>query len=545
MLSIGCAESSPEQEFERGLALASAGNHAAAVKVWSPLAAAGNLDAQLALADANVTGRGTPRDYQRALDLYRAAETQGSSRAQYALGLMHQHGDGVPVAPDKAAVYFRQAAQADHAKAKLRLAQAYQQGSGVARSLTQAYEWAILADAAGMQQAKALQVQVREQAFELTAEEMPDLLALAALLRRVREYESAEQLLLHFAQAGYAGAQAELGYVYWLQSKGRESFQSKQSLLEKVEHWSRLAAQQGNPSAMNNLGMLYKDGLGVRQDEQQALTWFKQATQRKEPRALVNLAYMYENGLGVDRDPQRAQALTRQAAELGSPQGQYYVGRRYQLGNGVEQSMTQALEWYQRAAAQGYADAQAALGGLYYLGQGVERDLARAFEWMGVGAANADGSGSESSTRELFARLILELDDQTIELGSERLGKTLPLAVAAGVGDPHALVDMGYLAAAKGDMARAKRLFTDSADTGFAEGLEALGGWYLLQGDRESLVSALQWYTVAAVRNGKSDDTLDSIARLLPRMTEQEIRAAQERAREWQQQRLGAMKESE
>jgi hypothetical protein len=38
--------------------------------------------------------------------------------------------------------------------------------------------------------------------------------------------------------------------------------------------WYRKAAEQGNPNAQHNLGMMYLEGVGVQKDEIEALAWY-------------------------------------------------------------------------------------------------------------------------------------------------------------------------------------------------------------------------------------------------------------------------------
>lgn len=522
--------------FAQGQKYAESGDHAKAIEVWSPLAAKGHLPAQLALAAAYARGDGVTQDYQRAHELYVAAADQDSAQAQYVLGLMHYHGDGVPPDSAKAFLYFEQAAQQGHAKAQIRTGQAYQQGDGVPRSLAQAYQWFASAEIAENKQAPGLRFEVEEQArSELGADDLEDALALAAAFHKDRKFEQARQLLEQFANAGHAAAQAELGFLYWLQisSSGDAATSSASGDYTKVVHWSRLAAEQGHPVGMNNLGMLYKDGLGVPQDHARALALFRRATKLKAPRAMLNLAYMYNNGLGVSKDTAQGQALIREAADLGFPKGQYYVGRRYHLGNGVPQDYEEARRWFELAANQGYSPAQTVLGGLYFMGQGVPKDLTRAFEWMGVGVANAAPGKEEADARAMFAQLVAESDAAAIERGSQRLRKTLPVAMAAAVGDPKAQVDMGYMAAATDRPERAGRLFSASAEQGFVEGMNALGGWYLLQQSREARIESLKWYTLVAAGNGKQEETLDRIATLISSLDKAGVDEAADRARRW------------
>ena len=57
--------------------------------------------------------------------------------------------------------------------------------------------------------------------------------------------------------------------------------------------WYRKAAEQGVSQAQNNLGVMYKDGQGVRQDFSEAARWFQMAAQQNNTLAQLNLGILY------------------------------------------------------------------------------------------------------------------------------------------------------------------------------------------------------------------------------------------------------------
>ena len=61
-------------------------------------------------------------------------------------------------------------------------------------------------------------------------------------------------------------------------------------------------AKGGDPQAQNNLGVMYRGGLGVPKDDQTAFTWFRLAAERGNAPAQANLGFMYANGMGVLQD---------------------------------------------------------------------------------------------------------------------------------------------------------------------------------------------------------------------------------------------------
>jgi hypothetical protein len=60
------------------------------------------------------------------------------------------------------------------------------------------------------------------------------------------------------------------------------------------------AAEQGNPIAQINLGLMYRRGLGVEQDDNEALRWYTLAAEQGNSVAQLTLRYMYEEGIGTE-----------------------------------------------------------------------------------------------------------------------------------------------------------------------------------------------------------------------------------------------------
>ena len=65
------------------------------------------------------------------------------------------------------------------------------------------------------------------------------------------------------AEEGDATAQMKVGLAF-----------DKEENYEEAVLWYRKAAEQGVSEAQNNLGVMYKDGQGVKQDFKEAARWF-------------------------------------------------------------------------------------------------------------------------------------------------------------------------------------------------------------------------------------------------------------------------------
>ena len=116
------------------------------------------------------------------------------------------------------------------------------------------------------------------------------------------------------------------------------------------------AAEQGNAEAQFNLGNMYREGRGVRQDDAEAVRWYRQAAEQGDAQAQTNLGLMYANGLGVRQDDAEAFGWFRQAADQGFAIAQTNLGVMYDDGRGVRQDRALAQEWYGKACQNGDQD---------------------------------------------------------------------------------------------------------------------------------------------------------------------------------------------
>ena len=106
----------------------------------------------------------------------------------------------------------------------------------------------------------------------------------------------------------------------------------------------------------------------------EAFKYCKKAAEQGEVHAQYNLGNMYADGKGVKQDYFKAFEWYQKAAEQGNADAQCFLGFMYQYGQGVKQDYFKAFEWWQKAAEQGDAEAQFNLGVMYNIGKGVKQD---------------------------------------------------------------------------------------------------------------------------------------------------------------------------
>jgi TPR repeat protein len=78
--------------------------------------------------------------------------------------------------------------------------------------------------------------------------------------------------------------------------------------------WYRKAAEQGDASGQNALGVYYFYGRGVAKDYKQAAFWYRKASDQGDAIAQSNLGEVYANGFGVAKDEIEAYAYYNLAA---------------------------------------------------------------------------------------------------------------------------------------------------------------------------------------------------------------------------------------
>jgi TPR repeat protein len=77
----------------------------------------------------------------------------------------------------------------------------------------------------------------------------------------------------------------------------------------------RPLAEQGSALAQGYIGIMYRDGRGISQNDKEAVRWFRLAAEGGEMLSRTNLAVMYLNGRGVAQDYREALKWLLLAAE--------------------------------------------------------------------------------------------------------------------------------------------------------------------------------------------------------------------------------------
>lgn len=141
------------------------------------------------------------------------------------------------------------------------------------------------------------------------------------------------------------------------------------------------AADRGNATALNNLGVHYLQGDGVVKDVDRAIELYRTAAEKGSTQAQSNLANLYWHGREeVPKNSALAVFWAKKAVENGSESVLFVLARAHETGEGAPESQKTAVKWYQRAAEAGQAPGLNNLAYFYLKGEVVEQDVDKAVE---------------------------------------------------------------------------------------------------------------------------------------------------------------------
>jgi TPR repeat protein len=293
----------------------------------------------------------------------------------------------------------------------------------------------------------------------------------------------------------------------------------------KAAHYYCLAAERGLANAQSSLGIMYRDGHGVKKDVREAIRLFTLAAEQGQTEAQHQLALIYEKNIEFT-DYEKAIRLYRLAAEKGHAEAQNNLAFIYVLGIHVKEDFKEAIRLYNLAVEQGFAAAQTNLGKLYNVGLGVEKDYKEAVRLyrLAAGQRFADaqfflaccyyqGTGVEKDDEEA-ARLYRLASEQGHSLAQAYLGEIYyfkkdykeairlsRLAVDKGVAI--AQVNLGHMyklgIVVEKDNKEAVRLYRLAAEQGYTAGQNNLGYMYCHGlGVKQDMKEAIRLFQLAA-----------------------------------------------
>jgi TPR repeat protein len=291
---------------------------------WFKKAADQNqISAQEALGVMYRNGQGVDKNNTESYRLIKLSADQGYIPAINNLGNSFRLGVGVPQSYIEAFKYYKLAAEKGNAYGQANLSNAYRLGQGVDRNLDLAFEWALKSskqnnpsghnlmgllfrDGTGVKQ----DTQQAISFFKLAIESKQEPVACANLafiyyrgIGLPIDYdESAKWLKIGIEQNNANSFEL----MAWIFVYGSKSISKNPTL---ASQYFERAISLGNIPALNGLGYLYREGLGVTRNFTKSKELFEKAIKANNADALVNLAVIYVDGLGENKNLEKAEQL--------------------------------------------------------------------------------------------------------------------------------------------------------------------------------------------------------------------------------------------
>ena len=139
-------------------------------------------------------------------------------------------------------------------------------------------------------------------------------------------------------------------------------------------------------------------------DYKTALYYLSMFAANGDARANYNLGIMYREGLGVDQDDIEALTHFIAAAEDGHMLGNYAVGLAFLRGRGSDVDAEAALFYLKEATMLGHALSPVEIGRVYFEGELTEKDFVAAHFWWSL-ARDRNAPGAKESINNLSQQM--------------------------------------------------------------------------------------------------------------------------------------------
>lgn len=172
--------------------------------------------------------------------------------------------------------------------------------------------------------------------------------------------------------------------------------------LPKAYGYYKAAADRNHPKAILKMGEIYLSPYYPFSNKNQADKYYQKAYKTLKQKegydgeSNYQLGMMYKEGLGVEKDTDLAISYFKKAANKGVPQANYELGQFYQKEN----ENVEAFNCYLKAAQQKVPGAMLAVADFYNAGKGTERNRQQAIAWY-IRCKNSHSSYSREAAKAL------------------------------------------------------------------------------------------------------------------------------------------------
>jgi hypothetical protein len=164
----------------------------------------------------------------------------------------------------------------------------------------------------------------------------------------------------------------------------------------------------------------------ARAEQHGSLAPLRERAEAGDPEAQHDLGVHYDQGLGIDQDQAEAVRWYRRAAERGFAPAQYNLAYSLEAGEGVARDIDGAVRWYTKAAEQGLQPAQVAAGVLHLDPASGGENPPAAYMWLTLAAEGEPGDAQVQAQHyldQVKARLTPEQRVEGERLLSTRRGR--------------------------------------------------------------------------------------------------------------------------
>lgn len=247
-------------------------------------------------------------------------------------------------------------------------------------------------------------------------------------------------------------------------------------------------ALQGDAQAAFELGEMHASGVGLPQNNTEAVRWYRIAAEKGNSKAQSLIGTAYHRGIGLAVDDVQATQWLLKAADQMDPLAQFQLGEGFESGWVGQKDNADAYKWYLLSASQGYTKATKKVTAIENILNKTQR---------------VDGQTRASEFRAERIKKEIEPNDTLIK--------------SAQKGDPEAQYKLGAAYSfgkglPKNDIKSVEWL-TRAAQQGQSEAQFELGLHYLNgEGVESSEIEAYQWWSIAAGKGHiRAQASLDSL----------------------------------
>lgn len=178
--------------------------------------------------------------------------------------------------------------------------------------------------------------------------------------------------------------------------------------------------EQGQIYALNQIGLLYKNGQGVEKNITKAIEFFKQVSKFNNSDAFYYIGLCYFEGDENDINYTKAIKYFNKSAKLSNSMAIYQLGVCYYDGKGFERNFTKAIELFKESEKLGNTRAMHKLSLIYCFNDVVQQDYTKASEYYNKAISLGDMNSIKFVPIQLFIKNQPKIE-KVIIIGMETL----------------------------------------------------------------------------------------------------------------------------